>query len=155
MRKAVSRTVGLTRRPPGDFWMLMKVTAMTVACRAALRIAPFRKVHSFVEKPRQAGVSVRSPRDAYQIAWAASTAGKWLLPNRPCLTQALVLKYLYDRRGFPATLRIGVKKSDDNKLLAHAWVESNGQVVIGGSTSPDEYRAFPEFRTRHERSAVD
>jgi hypothetical protein len=32
----------------------------------------------------------------------------------------------------PRSLRIGVAKGEAGKLEAHAWVESQGRIVIGG-----------------------
>ncbi len=36
-------------------------------------------------------------------------------------------------QGLPAELCIGVAKEGGNRLAAHAWVMSDGRVVIGGS----------------------
>jgi hypothetical protein len=35
--------------------------------------------------------------------------------------------------GLPADLRIGVARSKSGELEAHAWVESMGRVIIGGT----------------------
>jgi hypothetical protein len=40
---------------------------------------------------------------------------------------------LLARRGHPALLRIGVLKGEEGRLEAHAWLESKGRIVIGGS----------------------
>jgi hypothetical protein len=75
--------------------------------------------------------------------------GARLLPNRPCLTQALVLQYLLLRRGDTlAKLHIGVAKGEDGELLAHAWIERGGRVLIGGATSPRTYRRLPGVNER-------
>jgi hypothetical protein len=69
--------------------------------------------------------------------------GHRLLPNRPCLTQALVLQFLLLRGGDDTPkLKIGVTKGQQNELLAHAWVERDGEVLIGGKTSPLTYQQF-------------
>jgi hypothetical protein len=53
-------------------------------------------------------------------------------PFRPsCLKKSLVLFRLARRRGMPAQLRIGVKKQRD-ELLAHAWVECAGRMLLPG-----------------------
>jgi hypothetical protein len=36
------------------------------------------------------------------------------------------------RQGYPALLHIGAAKGEGGQLRAHAWVESEGRVVIGG-----------------------
>ena len=45
-----------------------------------------------------------------------------------CLTRSLCLRWLLGRRGLPAQLRLGVAREADG-LLAHAWVELQGQPV--------------------------
>jgi hypothetical protein len=46
------------------------------------------------------------------------------------------------RRGYPAHLRIGVAKDEGGRLKAHAWVECEGNIVIG-SRGVSQYTAFP------------
>ena len=55
------------------------------------------------------------------------------VPAATCLTKALVTVMLLRRAGQDASVRIGVARSQFGAIEAHAWVESNGQVVIGGS----------------------
>jgi hypothetical protein len=64
--------------------------------------------------------------------WAVETAARHMPLANTCLTQALAAQVLLARRGYPALLRIGVVKGDKDNLQAHAWVESEGEVVIGG-----------------------
>jgi hypothetical protein len=81
----------------------------------------------------------------HRAAWAAHAVGRRFLPERPCLTQALVLQYLLLRHGDEATeLHIGVTKEKEG-LQAHAWIERNGTVLIGGKNSPREYERFQDL----------
>jgi hypothetical protein len=54
------------------------------------------------------------------------------VPAATCLVQALVVISLLEQAGLPGLLRIGVVRTG-KKLEAHAWVESLGRVVIGGT----------------------
>jgi len=54
-----------------------------------------------------------------------------VVPGATCLPQALAAEALLKRGGLPADLRIGVMKGASGKLLAHAWVESDGRIVVG------------------------
>jgi hypothetical protein len=58
-----------------------------------------------------------------------------LFPERPCLVQALAARWLLARRGIASDLHIGVLKNDD-ALEAHAWLERDGRVLVGGAASP-------------------
>jgi hypothetical protein len=58
----------------------------------------------------------------------------WRMPGaKTCLNQALAAQMLLAQRGYPALLHIGVAKGKEGQFQAHAWVESEGKVVIGGS----------------------
>lgn len=67
-----------------------------------------------------------------RIIWAVVVASRYI-PKATCLTKAMVAQVLLEQEGYPACLQIGVAKSDVGKVEAHAWVESQGQVVIGES----------------------
>jgi hypothetical protein len=65
------------------------------------------------------------------LIWAVTAASRYV-PGATCLAQALAAQVLLGRTGYPARLRIGVAKGEERKFEAHAWVESQGRVVIGG-----------------------
>ena len=64
------------------------------------------------------------------IGTAVTAAGRHV-PGSTCLTEALVGEILLSRRGFPSRLRLGVAR-EAGELRAHAWVESEGRIVVGG-----------------------
>lgn len=58
------------------------------------------------------------------------------LPASSCLARSLAAELLLRERGVPARLSIGVadrKPGAPLALDAHAWVESEGLVVVGDS----------------------
>jgi hypothetical protein len=65
-----------------------------------------------------------------KIIWAVAVASRYV-PVATCLTQALAGQVLLKQHCAPALLRIGVMKNQRGALQAHAWIESQGQVVIG------------------------
>ena len=77
-----------------------------------------------------------------QITWAMHHAQR-VIPRSTCLPQAIAAEALLTRGGLPADLRIGVKKTPDGKLTAHAWVESNGRIVVGQLRDLDAYTRLP------------
>jgi hypothetical protein len=76
------------------------------------------------------------------VVWAVRTAGRHLFPARPCLPQALAARFLLSRLGVATDLRIGVRKPETDVLQAHAWVEADGEVLIGGPDAPSEYHTL-------------
>jgi hypothetical protein len=70
-----------------------------------------------------------------------------LVPGATCLTQALAAQILLGQRGYHLQLRIGVAKDGGGRLEAHAWLESQGMVVIGQSADPSRFTPLPPLDT--------
>lgn len=59
--------------------------------------------------------------------------GARLIPRASCLTQALSAQILLSRAGIGSRLSFGVKTlKSDQPFAAHAWLECQGQVILGG-----------------------
>jgi Transglutaminase-like superfamily len=67
-----------------------------------------------------------------RIGWAVQVASRYV-PKATCLAQALTAKMLLESAGFPANLHIGVARGEQERFEAHAWVETDGRVISGGS----------------------
>ena len=59
--------------------------------------------------------------------------GKAVCAEGNLFEPALDTQVLLSRRGHPTLHHIGVAKGEEGCLEAHAWLESRGKVVIGGS----------------------
>jgi hypothetical protein len=59
------------------------------------------------------------------------------------LAQALATQVLLERRGYPTQLRIGFTSYKGGQMSAHAWVESQGRVAIGGAGNMARYILVP------------
>lgn len=62
------------------------------------------------------------------------------VPYATCLTQALATRTLLQMKGQYSQLKIGVKKYEDEKFTAHAWIEVDGRIIIG--KRPYHHRYF-------------
>lgn len=125
--------------------MLFEAVALVGVVRGALYALPFRRVLRAVEKRAEACASGRAvdEEEVQRVLWAVGAAGRRLLPKRPCLTQALAARFMLARRGCHVQLIIGVAKEQEGPLKAHAWLERDGTVILGGVDSPTRYQAFP------------
>jgi hypothetical protein len=47
--------------------------------------------------------------------------------------------------GYASELRIGVAKGEQGELEAHAWVEYQGKVIIGGLSTLSRYVPLPSL----------
>jgi len=79
-----------------------------------------------------------------KYSWAVRAVSPYV-PSATCLTQALTLQALLSREGIHSDLRIGVARDDASGIIAHAWVEIDGAVIIGGQER-DRYTRL----TKHE-----
>ena len=67
-----------------------------------------------------------------KLVWAVNVASKYS-PKSTCLTRSITGYILFSSYGYSTKIKIGVSKSDEGNLDAHAWLENNNNVVIGES----------------------
>lgn len=113
-------------------------TLLLAAIRLLLWILPSRVILSgarrLVEVPDRS--TPRRPA-IDRLVWAISTSSS-RIPHASCLTQAIATQLLFRRYGYGSRLCLGVAPDGRGGFRAHAWVERQGQIVIGG----EESRAF-------------
>ena len=124
---------------PSERQLLLRSALLLLAARLGLWLLPLPTLRRLLAKLRPTESISPEGRSANieRIAWALAVASCYV-PAVTCLTQALAGQILLAQYGEPALLRIGVAKNEAGKLEAHAWVESRGRVLIGGS--PDLFR---------------
>jgi len=114
--------------PAADRALLVRSVLWLGAARLALWLLPFRVVRRLLG--RAARPTSTAGATTERITWAMAVAQRFV-PRATCLPQALAAEALLTRGGHRAELRIGVIKTDEGRLVAHAWVESGGRVVVG------------------------
>ena len=67
-----------------------------------------------------------------RIIWAVRAASRYG-PRATCLSEALAARILLGRRGHASRLHIGVARDEAKEFRAHAWLECQGAIVMGGS----------------------
>ena len=119
---------------------LCRVSPVLLVVRVALFAMPFRHVYGLaVGLPPGRRRPSRSERLEADL-WAVRTAGHRLFPRNPCLAEAITGFLLLRRAGHDPTMRLGVRRSLVSEApRAHAWVECDGQVLVGGSSAPGLY----------------
>lgn len=142
----MSLVTRMRRRSLSEIAAFTRATILVVLVRFALRVLPYRAVERRLRPGDVPDSGGGSPEVRERTLWAVGAAARQLLGSRPCLTQALVARWLLGRYGYATELRIGVAKGPDGTFLAHAWLERDGGVVIGGLSSPHRYRALHPMR---------
>ncbi len=117
--------------------LLLQAMALLLVVSFALRTLPFRWADQlrgwFVD--RRLGRGARVSPAPQRVTWAVAAAGRVLPRARTCLTQAIAAQILLARYGLSTQLCFGVVLREPANLLAHAWLEHEGRILIGGEGS--------------------
>jgi hypothetical protein len=101
---------------------------------------------------RKGSYRLDTPSDssATDVVWAVKAASRYV-PKATCLTQSLTAHCLLDRLGYPAKLQIGVARGKEGALEAHAWVEIEGETLIGSLPDLSRFSKFPTLDAKMQR----
>ncbi|PEN14004.1 hypothetical protein CRI94_08110 [Longibacter salinarum] len=136
LRRLVSR---FRRRSWAERMALAEAFVVVPAAWAALRLVSFRRL---LRTTRPPDGHVQWTAQHQRVCWAVQAVAKRWFPSRPCLVQALAALWLLRPRGVRPDLFLGVVR-EDGLFRAHAWLEVDGDVVLGGRRSPDVFQPFP------------
>lgn len=130
----------------GNRLLLFEAVCLLSAVKLGLGLLPFRVLKRLTAKLANPSRLDTSQRVSIQdIVWAVEAA-TWHLPGRAkCLARALTTQVLMGRHGYPSELRIGVAKDDAGRLEAHAWLEHDGELVIGGMRGLSKFVPLPSL----------
>jgi hypothetical protein len=120
--------------PAGDRKLLIRAAVLLWIVRLGLWILPFQRLRDLLSKKNRKPIAEATTELASirKITRSVKRMSRYV-PAATCLAQALVTITMLEEAGLPASLRIGVARSEAGKIEAHAWVESMGKVIIGGT----------------------
>jgi len=130
----VRRLRRFTRATGSEKILLVRAFFVVCLIRLGLRLLPINAVQRTVIGTSKTE-SVIHPVN--QLVWAVRAVSRFV-PLATCLTQALALQWLLSRSGHASRIHLGARKDAAGKFDAHAWVECEGRVVIGGPAT-EEY----------------
>ncbi|MBK6972771.1 MAG: lasso peptide biosynthesis B2 protein [Sterolibacteriaceae bacterium] len=119
------------RLPSGEQWQVCKATLLLLSVRFLLRVLPFPTVRPFLAKACR-GSKGLPQFSAKKLAWSVATAGRFVPGGKHCLSQAITLQIFLTRRSYDSRVCFGVQRHPGAPFMAHAWVEHDGEVLIGG-----------------------
>jgi Transglutaminase-like superfamily len=127
------RATKLLQLPRSERRLLVTAALLLAGIKLGLTLLPYRELRGLVDRlaraaPRRLAPAASPERIARAVARASRS-----VPGATCLTQALAAKVLLERHGHPTRLRVGIARTGGAMPVAHAWVESDGRVVLGGS----------------------
>ena len=142
LRRVTETVKGL---PLTKWAALARAAPWVLTTRLALGVVPWKRLSSALGAGRLRGGAPDLER-ARDTIWAVHAISRRVLPDRPCLTQALVARRLLRDCGVDSTLRMGAVRRPDGDISAHAWLEHEGRVILGWSGV--EYAPFETRRGR-------
>jgi hypothetical protein len=131
-----------------DGVLLLETAVLLVLIRLALLVFSFRIMLQVANRAfgTSSGGKTRGPMDIGRTEWAVLRASRFIPGTRHCLTQAFVAKMLFAQQGRAVELRIGVAKDRAGRLVAHAWLESDGAAIFGATDSElRRYSSLPQL----------
>lgn len=78
-----------------------------------------------------------------QVIWAVENSARLMPGGAKCLAKALTTQVLMERRGCDCDFKIGVAKTKEGALEAHAWIEKDEQVIMGQLPDLDRFKSLP------------
>lgn len=104
---------------------------------AILSFSTFRRLFYRISKSEK--YRELNTKEIEETVWAVNTAANVLPVELLCLPRALATKYLL--RHVPAlSLEIGIEINPAKAFEAHAWVEKEGEIIIGDWSDSVSYQ---------------
>ena len=141
--KVVRRLARLSR---SERRSLLEAGLWVTAVRVGLWVCPFKIVWHLTRRAAQRSQPIADAdfARATRGAWAVRVVSRYV-PQATCLTQSLALYGILQRAGVDCELRIGVARSGEGRLSAHAWVDDHGKVLPSGENVAS-YSVFPDLK---------
>ncbi|NJN23359.1 MAG: lasso peptide biosynthesis B2 protein [Acaryochloridaceae cyanobacterium RL_2_7] len=108
-------------------------------------LARFSTVSNYTQKhlPRN---DVQTQQMVRQVIWAVEKSAQLMPGGAKCLAKALTTQVLMARRSCECEFKIGVAKTEQGALEAHAWIEKDGQVIMGFLPDLDRFQSLPPLQ---------
>jgi hypothetical protein len=133
---ATTRLGKFHRLPSAERWLIVEAALALGTIRLGLWLLTLRRVRQ-VAAWAYRRTSFRDETDRLfpeRVGWAIARVSPYI-PRATCLVQALAVQFLLDRRGYSPVLRIGLARGGQKRVDGHAWVELQGEVIIGRAFS--------------------
>jgi hypothetical protein len=147
----MSRWARYRELPRGERRLLLRSWWVVGSVRVGLWLLPYARLRRILDRRSESRIDSRQARpDPERIAWAVTVASEYFPRAETCLTRALAVLYWMRRFGHPAELKLGVALDEHKKFSAHAWVLSEGRVIIG----EESHGEFTPLESRPRRPTV-
>ena len=130
---------GLSHR---DRQLLINAFILLLLIRFGLWLLPFQQLQKVLDliDADKADQPSRHATGLGKIVTAVNISSRYTPGGAKCLARALTTQSLMKQQGYTPQLRLGVAKGTQGTFEAHAWVEHQGQIVIGYLTDLSRFK---------------
>jgi hypothetical protein len=111
--------------------LICEAVVMLGLSRIVVLTVPFRVLTKWLSRAPDAPASDQAL--IVRVRQAVTTAARNVPWNAVCLPQAIAAKAMLARRGQGSAFHFGASLDPNGKLIAHAWLECDGQIVTGAA----------------------
>lgn len=122
-----------------------------IAAGALVKLRPYRDLRKRLQTAPAVAEQHPRPSQPHILKVLAAVARR--MPWATCLIQAIAAQNVLANYGYASTLRIGVSADAKGEFAAHAWLEQDGRVLIGGENSPTSYAVLDLSKARRSHFA--
>jgi hypothetical protein len=123
--------------------LMLQAAALLPAVRLLQMSLPFKRWRPLLTRGAPTRTRTSTPPE---IALAVDRARRGVPGVYKCLPVAYTGHLLLHRHGHASTVQVGVARDAAGKVEAHAWVESDGRVLIGDQPDLSRFVPFPPLR---------
>ncbi|QLE49069.1 lasso peptide biosynthesis B2 protein [Nostoc sp. C057] len=130
--------------------LLINTFIVLTLVRLGLWLLSFKTLHQLLLRLSNAKLKYQEKHhiSIETIIWAVEVSSHYMLGVK-CLARALTCQVFMSRHGYTSNLCIGVAKGQEGELKAHAWLENQGQVVIGDVADLPNFSQLASFAKEH------
>jgi hypothetical protein len=137
--KALVRGVRDGRLTVADCRLLLCVRILQAVATAAVHFASIPTIRAALAAVRPVAVAVRGTVPEARVLWAFQASDRWSVGRATCLARALAAEVLLETTSHQHRMVIGISSPLSGGLRSHAWIERNGDVLLGGQESRSQY----------------
>jgi transglutaminase superfamily protein len=123
------------KHSPREFCLAAEAFVLLGCTQILLRMCHFQRLRRMLGKVMKVHAPVGPhslPPDT--LAWAVGAARRHLPFPATCFGEAVAAEALFRKHGYAPVMRVGAMRRD-GVFQAHAWLELNDVVVVGGPES--------------------
>lgn len=142
----MKRLRNFIRLPDQNRGLFLRTFVLLSGVRLGLKFLPFQELRQRLSHAPTSTAPAAHGVKLGQIIWAVNISSRYMPGGAKCLAKALTTQALMQTYGYQPELKIGVAKSDTGAFQAHAWIEYQGEVVMGHLDDLDSFTPLPSLQ---------